>query len=491
MTAILGYSDMMLEPASTLSDRQDCLQVIRRNARHLMQLINDILDISKIEAEKMLVEQISTDLPQLVIEAVSMIRPKAMEKELLLSVDFEGAIPRQVCTDPLRLKQILMNLMGNAIKFTAKGGVRLSVSCDRESGMIQFDIHDSGIGMTADQLSRLFRPFTQADDSMTRKYGGTGLGLVISKKLANLLGGDITVASAQKVGSTFTVNVAVGSLSDAEMLSGLSESLLAPIENNAPPLQTVLQGRILLAEDGLDNQCLISTHLIRAGAEVVIAENGRVAIDKIQAHHFDVILMDMQMPVLDGYGATSELRERGFKLPIIALTAHAMAGDREKCLAAGCTDYLTKPIDKERLLSVVNAHLISARKKNTSATAASPDVTPTLKSLEINKPSPKLQNDGMQDLVAGFVGRLPARVIALLDHHKKGNREELQRAVHQLKGAGTGYGLPTITQLAASVEQHLKGGSSSADVDRELEGLVKYIRGIEGYDLKLELPHAA
>ncbi len=495
MTAILGYSDMMLEPASTLSDRQDCLQVIRRNARHLMQLINDILDISKIEAEKMTVEQISTDLPQLVIEAVSMIRPKAMEKELLLAVEFEGPIPRQVFTDPLRLKQILMNLMGNAIKFTTRGSVRLCVACDQTSGVIKFDICDSGIGMTAEQIARLFQPFVQADDSMTRKYGGTGLGLAISKKLALLLGGNITVSSAPRVGSAFTVTVAVGSLEGAEMLIGLSESILAPVETQTQSVQVNLQGRILLAEDGQDNQCLISMHLTRAGAEVVIADNGRIAVDRMQAEPFDVILMDMQMPVLDGYGAASELRERGFKVPIIALTAHAMAGDRERCLAAGCTDYLTKPIDKERLLSVVNAHLVASRKANAASSRISSPASiqsiPAQAARPVENRTIQSGTDGMRELVAGFVGRLPARVKVLHEHLQSGNLQELQRTAHQLKGAGTGYGLPAITQLAAVVEQHVKQGSSSDQIAGAVDALVQLLRSIDGYEQRLEIPNAA
>jgi CheY-like chemotaxis protein len=502
MTAILGYSDLMLDPQRTVSDRQDFLQVIRRNARHLMELISDVLDISKIEAEKLVVENIPAELPQLVMDVVSMIRPKAVEKDLSLNVDFDGPIPRQIRTDPLRLKQILMNLLGNAMKFTARGGVRLRVTCERgaatEAGgnRIRFDIRDSGIGMTPEQIAKLFRPFTQADESMTRKYGGTGLGLVISKKLAMLLGGEITVTSEPGLGSTFTVRITAGALNGVEMLEGLTEAMLAPTLALPETTKVQLAGRVLLAEDGQDNQCLISLHLTGAGAEVVIADNGRIACEKWQdgPNAFDVILMDMQMPVLDGYGAASELRAKGCTLPIIALTAHAMTGDREKCLAAGCTDYLTKPVDREKLLSVVNAHMrasIAVRSREVAPpqavtpTAAAPTPAPAPAAAPAAPAGPASvpasMADAMRNAVIAFIGRLPARVSSLEAHASTGNDAELQRVVHQLKGAGTGYGFPELTRLAGITEQHIKQGSPREQTLAALQELLKYIRGIDGY----------
>ncbi len=373
MTAILGYSDLMLSPVQTMSDRVNCLQVVRRNARHLMDLINDILDISKIEAEKMTVEKIPTDVARLVVDVVSMLRVRAVAKQLVVKVEFVGEIPEIVHTDPLRFRQVLMNLTGNAIKFTEQGEVCVTMSVEKRGAgsTIKVAVRDTGIGMSKAQIDRLFQPFVQADDSMTRKYGGTGLGLVISKRLALYMGGDLTINSEIGRGSTFTLTVEGGSLEGTPMRHGLTESMLAVYAQPVSPDETVLRGRILLAEDGVDNQHLLTMHLTMAGAEVVVAPNGREAVERVKSEPFDLVLMDMQMPELDGYEATAQLRRLGFKLPIIALTAHAMTGDRAKCLDAGCTDYLTKPIDREVLLRSVDGYLRTLDKKHPRA-AASP-----------------------------------------------------------------------------------------------------------------------
>ncbi|HSZ56121.1 MAG TPA: ATP-binding protein [Tepidisphaeraceae bacterium] len=366
ITAIVGFADVVLEPDQTLSDRHDLLQVIRRNARHLLDLINDILDVSKIEAGQMSVEKIPCELHQLVAEAVSLVRPRVSEKGLELKVVFDGAIPRKIQTDPLRLRQILVNLIGNAQKFTEQGSIELRVSSEvhrKEKGncKVRFSVTDTGIGMTPEQATRLFKPFTQADGSTTRRFGGTGLGLSISKSLANLLGGDVDVISRAGWGSTFTAVIDGGPAESIEMVADPTESeLMKPRSEPAKAPEVTLRGRILLAEDGPDNQRLISLHLRRAGAVVEIAENGQVAVERVRGEHFDLVLMDMQMPELDGYAATSKLRSCGCRLPIIALTAHAMAEDRAKCLAAGCDDYLTKPVDKLKLLTVVRDHLLRA-----------------------------------------------------------------------------------------------------------------------------------
>jgi signal transduction histidine kinase/ActR/RegA family two-component response regulator len=366
ITAIVGFADVVLEPDQTLSDRHDLLQVIRRNARHLLDLINDILDVSKIEAGQMSVERIPCELQQLVAEAVSLVRPRVTEKGLELKVVFDGAIPRKIQTDPLRLRQILVNLIGNAQKFTEQGSIELRVSSELKGSdggncKVRFSVTDTGIGMTSEQATRLFRPFTQADGSTSRRFGGTGLGLSISKSLANLLGGDVDVISRAGWGSTFTAVIDGGPTHGIEMLADPTESELArPRPDPAKTPEIMLRGRILLAEDGPDNQRLISLHLRRAGAEVEIADNGQIAVDRVRGEHFDLVLMDMQMPELDGYAATSKLRSCGCRLPILALTAHAMAEDRAKCLAAGCDDYLTKPVDKVKLLTVVRDHLLRA-----------------------------------------------------------------------------------------------------------------------------------
>ena len=491
MTAILGYADTMLEPDQTLSDRQDCLQTIRRNARHLLELINDILDLSKIEADKMTLENVPTDLPRLLSDVVSLVRPKAVEKALSFSFEVSGPIPRQIQTDPLRLRQVLLNLLGNAVKFTSKGEVRLRVACENDGpdGQLLFDVHDTGIGISAEQMSRLFQPFSQADDSTTRRFGGSGLGLTISKRLALLLGGEVTAQSAPGQGSTFTVSIPVRDLDGASMIEDVTEAVL-PKPPDDRLLQTwQLHGRVLLVEDGPDNQRLICMHLRRAGLDVAVAENGREGVDvtlaaEASGRPFELILMDMQMPELDGYGATSELRRRGYQRPIVALTAHAMAEDRDKCLAAGCTDYLSKPVERNLLLSKVAAHL---RQETPQEPAASGSPAPRRQALR----STFGYDPDMQEALADFVSKLPQRVDQMADLLCKGDLEELRRQMHQLKGAGGGYGFPAISELASAAEQRVRANDTLDAVAAGVRSLIELIRSIEGYDKSREAHRAA
>ncbi len=370
MTAILGYSENLLDPNLTEKERADAIQVIRRNGQHLLEIINDILDLSKIEAGRLEPEIIECSPGQLVADVYTLMRVRAEEKKLTWQAEFDGPIPEKIRSDPTRLRQILINLVGNAIKFTETGGVRLVASfqpADEDTqrpARMRFDVIDTGIGLTAEQQARLFQPFSQADTSVTRKYGGTGLGLAISQRLARALGGDLTVRSTVGKGSTFSVTVGAGPLdgvriierpSLGDFLSGHEDDTAQTVRSSDKPLKGL---RILLAEDGPDNQRLITFILKKAGALVCVAENGQIGLDKALAARdekrpFDVILMDMQMPVMDGYTATSKLRAAGYEGTIIALTAHAMASDRQKCIDAGCDEFATKPIDRKKLIDLI------------------------------------------------------------------------------------------------------------------------------------------
>ena len=367
MTAILGFTEAARDacPRSCEFGRHEYLEyldVVGRNGDYLIQLINDILDLSKIEAGKLTVEQIACAPAELVGEVESLVRVRSAAKGLDLRVAFENALPATIQSDPTRLRQILINLLGNAIKFTEVGHVTLTVRLvpNADTGpRLEFDVSDSGLGMTSDQADKLFQPFAQADTSTTRKFGGTGLGLTISKRLAEALGGDVRVVWTEPgAGSCFRLTVATGPL-DAIPLVAAPRAQAAP--QQAAPATTAtppLTGRVLLAEDGPDNQRLIAHLLKKAGATVTVVENGALAVDAaLAADHegtpFDLILMDMQMPVMDGYTATSTLRERGYRGAIVALTAHAMAADRQKCLDAGCDDYATKPIDRAQLVATL------------------------------------------------------------------------------------------------------------------------------------------
>ncbi len=377
MTAILGFADALLHEADMDTaplERREAVETIRRNGEHLLALLNDILDLSKIEAGKIGLETAPCSPADILAEVVDLMRLRAEEKHLPLHVEPAGPIPESIHTDPLRLRQILINLVGNAVKFTQKGEVRIAARLVDESGApprLRFDVIDTGIGLNREQISRLFQPFTQADSSTTRKFGGTGLGLTISRRFAEMLGGDICVESAPGKGSTFTVTIEVGPMDNVRMIDIADR--VAPLNARAtsPPAaataaaERLLGRRILIAEDGPDNQRIIALILKNAGAGVTVMENGRMAVDEAlsareRGEPYDLIFMDMQMPVMDGYLATRELRSRGYTGPIIALTAHAMSDDRAKCLDAGCDDYASKPIDRAGLIQIAALHTASA-----------------------------------------------------------------------------------------------------------------------------------
>ncbi|MCH9652632.1 MAG: response regulator [Planctomycetes bacterium] len=373
MTAILGYTEILeLEATSHQMPELflDSLEIIKRNGGHLMELINDILDLSKIEADKIEIESILCSPKKIVEEVLELVQVRAEAKGLKLEASFEYPLPFKIKSDPTRIRQILINLIGNAIKFTEVGTIRLETRLLESAGQepqVQFTVVDQGIGMTESQRSNLFRPFMQADSSTTRKYGGTGLGLTICKRLAELLGGEITVSSEPDQGSQFSVTVQAGSLVGIKLMQEHSNESSQDVQESHQSQtghptsdEPCLKGiKILLAEDGPDNQRLISFILKKAGAEVSVAENGEVAyqagLESMEGGLlYDVILMDIQMPVLDGYEATGKLRERGYTGPIIALTANAMEGDREKCIDAGCNDYLKKPVNRTRMLDLIS-----------------------------------------------------------------------------------------------------------------------------------------
>lgn len=370
MTAVLGYTDVLMEESWGRPGSIKLIEVIKRNGNYLLDLINDILDLSKIESGSLTIEKIPFSLIEKLQEVQSLMQVRAELQEISFKLTFTGKIPKQIQSDPTRLKQILINLIGNAIKFTPDGGqVSVETSClnpDSPEPLLQFKIIDTGIGMNEEQVAGLYQPFVQADSSTTRKFGGTGLGLAISKRLAKMLGGDLTCQSTPDIGTTFTLQIQIGESESLEFYSDPQDALEAAAHKPAPVIAKPVQAAnrtcsVLLAEDGEDNQRLISMLLRKEGAEVKLAENGEIAVRYAmyaleQGQPFDVILMDMSMPVLDGYGATKKLREQGYKLPIIALTAHAMSGDRAKCIAAGCTDYATKPVNREKLREIIETY---------------------------------------------------------------------------------------------------------------------------------------
>lgn len=425
LTAILGFAENLLEPLEDL-ERRWAAETILRNGEHLLHVINDILDLSKIEAGKLDVELLPVNPMPLIADVMSVLRGRAEAKHLPLRLSWLTPMPDRVFTDSTRLRQVLINLLGNAIKFTSEGYVELQVECVRDDapcddGQLRFHVLDTGIGLTTEQLGKLFQPFTQADGSTTRRFGGTGLGLSISRRLARMLGGDVNVSSELGQGSRFTVSVRTGSLVNVSWTDASSDEieLLTSRRESTTTDEQRLSGRILLAEDSLDNQRLISLFLQRSGAEVTLVSNGEEAV-KLAWHEFrhgkpfGVVLMDMQMPVLDGYEATRRLRSLGYLEPIIALTANAMRGDRQQCIDAGCDDYAVKPIQRAELLRTIARQLFNTPILNTNerpALNAAEMVAPAQPVLA-NHGANRLQNNSMKvaplaSLVAGSSHVLP------------------------------------------------------------------------------------
>jgi CheY-like chemotaxis protein len=355
MTAILGYSELLDEEwraSAAPEELQRGIATVHRNGVHLLGIINDLLDLSRIEAGKLELERIGFSPLEVCTEAVELLRVRAEVRYLELRLHVEPPIPERVRGDPTRLRQVLINLVGNALKFTDAGHVELRVSSrgGPDAPCLRFEVQDTGVGMTPAELERLFQPFEQGAAPRGRKESGTGLGLAISQLLCELMGGRIEVESRLGEGSRFHFEI------PAPIVAPEGDS--EPVEAEPTSAEARVACRVLLAEDGADNRRLIKHMLTRSGVEVHIAENGQCAVEIVEAAHtagapFDLVLMDMQMPVLDGYGAVRELRRRGYTLPIIALTAHALAEERTRCLEAGCDDFATKPIERSRLLALV------------------------------------------------------------------------------------------------------------------------------------------
>ncbi len=360
MTAILGYSRLLEQElgdhASPLA--VEALSAIRRSGDHLLGLINDVLDLSKIEAGRLTLSPETIDTADLIAGCRGIIQPQAETKGVELRVGFITPVPAKLSADPTRLRQIMLNLLGNAVKFTASGRVTLSVWTG-ENGDFCFEVRDTGIGMSREDLDRVFEPFVQADPSHTRRFGGTGLGLTIVRHLVERMGGRIEVDSILGAGTRFTIRLPLEQVGD-EMIDSIPDpgGACARIDEPVQSDPRRAPCRVLVAEDGPDNQRLIAHVLAKGGYPFEIVDNGRDAIEsfekaRAEGQPYDVVLLDMQLPEVDGYGVARTLRIRGTHAVIIALTAHAMTGDREKCIAAGCDGYIAKPFDPLSLLDEI------------------------------------------------------------------------------------------------------------------------------------------
>ena len=351
---IAGFTDVALDPSQHESEKQNALLRIKKNSELLTELVNDILDLSKVEANKLDLEIKEVETIKFLNDLADSLSLKAKEKGLNLCVSANTSVPNIIKTDELRLRQILYNIIGNAIKFTEHGSIRVNVKYQTEekglTGKLIFQVQDTGIGISKEQASKLFKPFSQADSSTTRKYGGTGLGLALSKKLAEILGGNLELKSSElNKGSLFEISVSVSPTDRSELVIHKSTTI------NYSKQEILLNGlKVLVVEDSLDMQALVSKYLRSAKAEIEIANNGREGIEKAVRNNFDIVLMDISMPELDGFEATHKLRARGYKKPIIAMSAHAMKEEKERAIKTGFDDYITKPMNKSQLIDKVN-----------------------------------------------------------------------------------------------------------------------------------------
>ncbi len=499
MTAIMGYADMMLKPGRTPAEFQSWGKQIHRNADHLLSLINDLLDLSKIEAGQLQVNRSSLDLVEMLESVQALFEPSAREKTLDFKMVYATRVPRLIITDPVRFKQIILNLVNNAVKFTDHGGITVRVQLIRNPGdraHLAISIHDTGPGIAPDKRALLFRSFSQINDPNAPRKPGTGLGLAISKKLALLLGGDISVESDPGVGSTFTVTLPMGKDDDLELVEGpLSVSeigLSAPSRRNLPELTGK---RILVVDDNPDNQRIITFMLEELGANIQTAANGQEAVDIMSrsAKAADLILMDMQMPVMDGYTATKVLRERGMATPIIALTAYAMSGDQEKCMKAGCSGFVSKPIVPEMLYKEIAQQMTETRSTQVSdpvqvatpeGTSKPQDTSPSKHDsheaipdvLNPELPPVMAANPKFKALLKNYVLAMPETIEKLNEALNKKDMDTLRFMTHRLKGTAGNYGFPRITEASGSAEKMLIDQAQWDHVERRVNRLLALLK---------------
>jgi len=483
MNAILGFTEL-LRRGFGKSERESSryLDTIHQSGKHLLGLINDILDLSKVEAGQLTVEKIACAPHEVIQAAMSELAIKAQEKGIRLSMRLLTPVPERAQSDPARIRQVVLNLLSNAVKFTEAGGVDVVLACNGTAYTIE--VSDTGIGMDPAKVEEMFDPFTQADVSIARRFGGTGLGLAISRRLARALGGELTATSQPGVGTTMIFTFATGALEGVRLLD--ATDIAAPHAGAAATRTRwrIPSARVLVVDDGAENRELLSLVLTEHGLWVEEAENGQVAVDKAAASTFDLVLMDMQMPVLDGYAATRELRRRGVQAPIVALTAHAMKGYEEEVMQAGCTAYLTKPVDIDALLQQV-AQLLGGTAEQPSG-QPEPSVFIDLTELpETHAPirSRFAGNARLVPIVRKFAGRLREQLGNAREAADAGNLAEVERLAHWLAGAAGTVGYDAFTEPAREMEAAAKAGDAAA-----ADGVLQRLSRMAG---QLEVPDVA
>lgn len=435
LTAILGFTEQVLSTELKDPHQAELLNRVLKSGRHLLALINDILDLSKIESNKLDIEIQEIQLFDLLQDVNTLLASQANKKDLDFNFSFRFPLPAKIWTDPTRLRQILINLASNAIKFTEAGSVNVDVWFDPDTNKLFVKVIDTGIGMSEEVQKRIFSPFVQADVSISRKFGGTGLGLVISNSLAKLLGGNIELESQLGRGSTFTINISVAN--DKHPLGDNfinNEADLAAIttkyESQEVYTEKQISGKVLVAEDVEDNQYLFAMILDSLSLDYEIVGNGKLAVEKVLTNDYDLILMDMQMPIMGGLEATKLIRQAGEDTPIYALTANVMREDVALHIEAGCDGTIGKPVDRAELITIIKSHLTS----------------------ESNDESKLINDDTMKDLITFYKSQLEKQVELLQTLNGPQDIEALKGECHKIKGSAGSYGYDHLTEIAGELE---------------------------------------
>ncbi len=497
MNAILGFAEVLKRGyGSNHQESLKYLSTISTSGNHLLNLINDILDLSKIESGHLDIEKLPTPVHQIIREVIQIMGIKAGEKGIRLEYQPDGPLPERVNTDPGKVRQIITNLVGNAIKFTENGDVtiisRVVEKGDRSTLVIE--VQDTGIGMSPEQSATVFKPFTQADSSITRRFGGTGLGLTISQRFAQALDGDIAVTSERGKGSLFTVTLGIGRISDVRMLS--AEEIMSSRGQERSDQRrrwSFPASRVLVVDDGEENRELLNIVLTDLGLRVSVAENGQKALERVAEQSFDLVFMDVQMPVMDGYTAIRRMREEGHQFPVIALTAHAMKGVEEACIEAGYSGYMTKPIDidqlTDRLAEELGGQAVTEdvadedtghREERLSEGAVQSGVADQ-GSDEDSAADAKitsrlsLNNPGFRNIVERFVVRLEDQLSAMEQVWQLRDYDQLATLGHWLKGSAGSVGFPQFTGMAQNLELFAREKN-----DRKIESVLTAIRQLYG-----------
>ncbi|MBT8334401.1 MAG: Hpt domain-containing protein [Deltaproteobacteria bacterium] len=467
MNAILGFTEILKRGyVKNEHDSLRYLNIINASGKNLLELINDILDLSKVESGHMEIETARVEPDRIIAEVLQIIGVKAQEKALDLQFKADGPQPQTIETDPVRLRQIIFNLSGNAVKFTDSGKVTVSsrLENDPASPHLIITVEDSGIGIEQDKLDLIFDPFVQADAKTTRRFGGTGLGLAISRKFARALDGDITVTSEPGTGSCFIVRIPTGSLAGITLLE--PDVVMASQQHISETQQSHWQfpeSRVLVVDDGAENRELVKFLLEEAGLTVDQADNGQIGLTKALAGDYEAILMDVQMPVMDGFTATKLLRDKGVIKPIIAMTANAMKGFEQQCLDAGYSAYLSKPIEVDGFMNYM-AELLGGRmveadddpcSESAEILADDAGCAPVVAATPIISTLP-MTNKKLRHLVGRFINRLQEQLQAMDKAADEDNMTELAALAHWLKGAGGTVGFDEFTKPAASLEAAAK-----------------------------------